>query len=247
VDKEGRRIWADWPDNFTLEDACTYLMGPVIAFVQRLRGITSLHASSVVVDGQAVALMGLPGSGKSTTAAALAISGFPALSDDVVVLADHVDRFLVQPGYPRLNLWPNSVRMLLGSEGVLPQITPTWDKQYLALDQGGPCFEAKPKPLGAIYILSEREEGLADAVVEDLEGHEAFAALVANTYVNYLLDGEMRAREFAVLSRVLAAIPIRRVRPVDDPAKVFELCETIIADARKVMLPETVNPNKLAE
>jgi hypothetical protein len=247
VDKEGRRIWADWPENFTLEDACTYLKGPVIAFVQRLRGVTSLHASSVVVEGQAIALVGLPGSGKSTTAAALAISGYSALSDDVVVLADQGDRFLVQPGYPRLNLWPNSVRSLLGCDDALPRITPTWNKRYLALDHDGPRFESKPMPLGAIYILGEREADLTEAVVEDLEGHEAFAALVANTYVNYLLDRDMRALEFDVLSRLLAAVTVRRVRPVDDSSKVFELCETIIADARKVMFREPADPNQVID
>src|SRR5271165_2476436 len=45
VGREGNEIWADWPENRTLEDACTYLIGPVIAFVLRLRGITCLHAS----------------------------------------------------------------------------------------------------------------------------------------------------------------------------------------------------------
>ena len=50
VDRGGREIWADWPDNYTLEDACTYLIGPVIAFALRLRGVISLHASAIAVD-----------------------------------------------------------------------------------------------------------------------------------------------------------------------------------------------------
>jgi hypothetical protein len=247
VDREGREVWADWPEDYTIEDACTYLMGPVIAFVLRLRGVTCLHASAVAVDGQAIALLGLAGAGKSTTAAAFALSGFSVLSDDVAVLADQRDRFLVQPGYPRLNLWPNSVRTLFGSEDALPRITPTWDKRYLALDREGRRFESKPLSLGAIYILGEREEDLTAPVVEGLAGHESFAKLVANTYVNYLLDRDMRAREFDVLSRVLAAVPVRRVRPIADSSKLFELCEMIAADAREVMLRETANPSKEAD
>ena len=66
---------------------------------------------------------------------------------------------------------------------------------------------------------------------------DAVAALVANTYVNYLLDREMRSQEFDVLSRVVAGIPIRRVRPTADPSAVFDLCEAIAADARRVMVP----------
>lgn len=125
VEREGREIWADWPENYSLEDAATYLLGPVLGFVLRLRGITCLHASAVAVGDQAIALVGTPGAGKSTTAAAFACLGYGVLSDDVVALADEGDRFIVQPGYPRVNLWPNSVCALFDSADSLPRITPT--------------------------------------------------------------------------------------------------------------------------
>src|SRR4029077_10951164 len=88
VDRTGCEVYADWAENYTLEDACTYLLGPVIAFVLRLRGVICLHASAVIVDGRAIALFGLAGAGKSTTVAACALRGFSVLSDDVAVLAD---------------------------------------------------------------------------------------------------------------------------------------------------------------
>lgn len=237
IDRTGREICADWPENYTLEDACTYLVGPVLAFVLRLRGITCLHASAVVVDGRAIALFGLAGAGKSTAAAAFALRGFSVLSDDVAVLADLGDHFLVQPGYPRINLWPDSVRSLFGTEDALPRITPTWDKRYLELDQNGRRFQATPLPLGAIYILGEREAELTAPVIEKVVGSEAIMTLVSNTYVNYLLDRDMRAREFDVLSRLLAGVPVRRVRPAADPSKIFALCESITADAMKIAMP----------
>ena len=234
VDHEGREVWADWPENYTLADACTYLMGPVIAFVLRLRGITCLHASAVVVDGRAVALFGFAGAGKSTTAAAFALGGFSVLSDDVVALADQGECFLVQPGYPRVNLWPASVRALFGSEDVLPRITPTWDKRYLALDQKGHRFQAEPLPLAAIYILGEREDGLTSPIVEGLTGREKFMTLVSNTYVNYLLDADMRTREFEVLARLVTQVPVRRVRPAAGTSKVFVLRDVIVSDAMEI-------------
>jgi hypothetical protein len=247
VEREGREIWADWPENYTLEDACTYLMGPIIAFVLRLRGVICMHASAVVVSDHAIALFGLAGAGKSTTAAAFALQGYSVLSDDVVALADHEDSFLVQPGYPRVNLWPDSVRTLFGFEHALPRITATWDKRYLALDQDGRRFQSAPLPLGAVYILGGREAHLTAPIVEELTGHEAFATLVANTYVNYLLDRDMRAREFDVLGRVLAGVPIRRVRPSADPTKIFALCEIIAADARQCMVHESAGTSPEAD
>jgi hypothetical protein len=236
VERRGREVWADWPENYTLEDACTYLLGPVIGFVLRLREMTCLHASAVVVCEQAVALVGLPGSGKSTTAAAFARCGFSVIADDVVALAEDGENFLVQPGYRRVNLWPDSARVLFGSDEALPRITPTWDKRYVALGDDGLGFASKPLPLGAIYLLGEREAALAAPVVEAVAGGDALLELVTNTYVNYLLDRGMRAREFDLLSRIVAGIPIRCVRPSADPSAVFDLCEAIAADARRVMV-----------
>ncbi len=242
IDRQGREIWADWPENYALEDACTYLVGPVIAFALRLRGTTCLHASSIAVGGQAIALLGQPGAGKSTTAAAFAHLGYPILSDDVAVLDDQGNRFLVQPGYPRVNLWPNSVRALFGCEEALPHITPTWGKRYLPLDQDGYRFQSVPLPLGAIYMLAAHEPGLASPIVEEFSASEAFMTLVANTYVNYVLNAEMRSREFDVLGRVVATVPVRRVRTAADPSRLFDLCEAILADASKIGSRNTMTP-----
>lgn len=231
VEREGREIVADWPEGYTLEDACTYLIGPVLAFALRLRGITCLHASSVAFGDRAIALMGAPGAGKSTTAGAFAHRGFPVLSDDVVVLSERNGHFLVQLGYPRINLWPDSVRTLFDREDALPCITPTWDKRYLVLGQNSHRFASMPLPLGAIYILSQREAGLKNPIVEEFSGREAFMGLVGNAYVNYLLDARMRKADFEVLGRVAAQVPVRRVRAAQDPSQVFDLCDRIAADA----------------
>jgi hypothetical protein len=237
VARSGREVWADWPENYTLEDACTYLIGPVMGYVLRLRGVVSLHASSVAIDEQAIGLVGVPGAGKSTTAAAFAHSGFSVIADDVVALAEEGGSFLVQPGYPRVNLWPDSVQALFGSAEALPRITPNWDKRYLVLGQNGFDFATKPLPLRAIYLLGTREESLTAPVIGQVAGSAALAGLVANTYVNYLLNRNMRSVEFDVLSRLAAKIPIRRVRPTADPSAVFDLCAAISADARAVMTP----------
>ena len=241
VDRRGTEVWGDWPENYTLEDACTYLIGPVIGFVLRLRGVTCLHASAVAVDGQAIALVGAPGAGKSTTAAAFAHRGFSVIADDVVALVEDTEEFLVPPGYPRVNLWPDSVQALLGAEEALPPITPTWDKRYMALGNEGLNFAAEPLPLRVIYLLGARESELSSPIVEEVTGSDALAALVANTYVNYLLDRDMRSHEFDLLGRVVAGIPVRRVHSKEDSSAVLDLADGIAADARRVMIPSLGN------
>jgi hypothetical protein len=236
VERRGRKVWGDWPESYTVEDACTYLLGPVIGFLLRLRGVTCLHASAVAVDEQAIALAGCPGAGKSTLAAAFARSGFSVIADDMVALQEEGGNFLAHPGYPRVNLWPDSVRTLFGPEKTLPRITPTWDKRYMALDHDGIGFAAKALPLGAVYLLDEREVSLQAPIVEEAAGSDALAALVAHTYVNYLLSRDMRSNEFDVLGRLVNKIPVRRVRPLTVPAAVFDLCKIIAADAKRVMI-----------
>jgi hypothetical protein len=235
VQRNGLEIWADWPLGYTFEDACTYLVGPVIAFALRLRGETCLHASAIAVGNHAIALIGSPGAGKSTTAAGFAKLGFPVLSDDVVVLTGPGGSPLVQPGYPRLNLWPDAVRLLLGSEEALPRITPTWDKRYMQLDSSGDYrFQSSPLPLGAVYILGDREEGLSAPSIENVAGSRALMLLLANAYGSYLLNEDMQRQDFQLLSHVAAQVPVRHVHPPADPSKVYALCNAIASNAREI-------------
>jgi hypothetical protein len=235
MDREGRNLSADWPAGYSIEDAATYLVGPVLGFVLRLKGITSLHASAVAIEGHAAVFVGVGGAGKSTTAAGFAQLGYSVISDDVVPLRESSHGIVVAPGYPRVNLWPDSVQALLGSVGALPHITPTWEKCYLPLDQSQCRFESRNLPLGAIYLLEGRDPNRSATVIEETAPADALFALVANTYVNYALDRKMRGGEFALLSRLVEDVPVRRLRPTANPAGLRLLCQSIAEDFGNVL------------
>jgi len=226
IDREATRIWGAWPESLTLEDAAVYLRGPILGFALRLRGVTCLHAAAVAVDDRALALLGPPGSGKSTTAAAFARLGHAVLSDNIVALVDQRGAFMVLPSFPQILLWPDSVRTLYGSEEALPRATPGWDKRFLDLTR----FHQHPLPLGAVYLLGERLSNSAELEAEAVPRQEAFTGLIANSYMNYLLDGTMRAQEFETFGRVVGDVPVRRVRPHQDPAYLLSLCGIILHD-----------------
>src|SRR5215208_6134556 len=65
LDRAGTEVWASWADDLTLEDTATYLLGPILGFLLRLRGLICLHAGAVVVGESVVALLGPAGAGKS--------------------------------------------------------------------------------------------------------------------------------------------------------------------------------------
>ena len=225
----GKEIWAIWPEEATVEDASSYLLGPVLGISLRLRGLTSLHASAVALDGHAVAFVGAEGAGKSTTAAAFAREGHGVLSDDVVALTENESGFVAVPAYPHLCLWPDSVAALFGSADALPHFSSGWEKHRLSLGEGTTRFEKRPLPLGAIYILGERRSDLAP-FVERVRPQAALLALVTNTFANKILSREMRSREFQVLSRLVTAVPIRRVFPHSESSRIFDLCRVIRED-----------------
>src|SRR4029077_13087009 len=156
VDRRGTRIWIWWPMALNLADVVPYLQGQLLGLVTKLRGLTCLHASAILIDGHAIALAGSPGAGKSSTAAAFLQMGFPVVADDVVPVFEDAGRFMVQPAHPRLWLRPDMVETLFGSIDALPLLAPSWEKRYLDLNTAGPGLPLGPKPLAAIYVLSER-------------------------------------------------------------------------------------------
>jgi len=230
VDGCGSNIWALDAEGATIEDTATYLLGPTLGFVLRLRGVTCLHASVIAIDGRAIVLAGPSGFGKSSLAAAFATRGFPILGDDVAALVDGGDCFAACPAYPRIRLWPRSVEALFGSPDALPRITPTWDKRFLALDGGRFRFEERTLEVGAVYLLADRDPAAGGPRIEALGGHEALMGLVGNTYTNYLLDKPMRARELDALSRLASSTRIRRAVPAIEFSRIGELCDAIEAD-----------------
>ncbi len=234
VDAHGECVWGACPEPLTIEDLATYFLGPVMGFVLRRRGVTPLHASAVVVGGVGVAFSGEAGAGKSTTAAALALRGAPAVCEDIAAIEENRGHFFVQPGYPRVCLWPDAVEKLLGTKEALPNLTPTWNKKYLPLDGERANFAERIVPLGAVYLLGERATGVRTPRIEEISSREALLELVQNTYMNALLTKEQRATEFELLSRLVSRVPCKRVIPHCDGAKIGELCEWIEKDARAV-------------
>jgi hypothetical protein len=235
VDGAAGRVWGTYQPPQTAEDMATYFLGPVLGFVLRRRNITCLHASGVEIQGRAVCFCGDAGFGKSTTAAALALRGLPVLAEDIVALEESSGEFSAMPGYPRVCLWPESVRMLLGRDDALPQLTPAWEKRYLELDGKHANFSGTKLPLGILYLFAPRSSEQGTPRVEKLSPREALLELVQNTYMNWVLDREQRAKEFDTLCRLVQRVPVRRILPHAKPEKIAGLCELILRDAPAVL------------
>lgn len=179
LNQEGSQVGVTWTKAMPFGDVITYFLGPVLGCLLRLRGCTCLHAGVVAVGQKAItkttkgmkameatkaiAIIGPKGAGKSTTVAALATyQGLAVLSDDIAAISIINNKFIVQPGYPRLRLWPKTVDLLpdLTIEQLPPVLSIT-EKRYLTLtterDASQWRFQQQPLPLAAIYVLGTRE------------------------------------------------------------------------------------------
>lgn len=232
IDRAGTRIFGSWGPDLSQADSLLYLFAPVSGLLLRLRGVTCLHASAVVVDGQALAFIGASGAGKSTLAAAFSRLGFSVLTDNIAALAEGGEQFILQPGAPRILLWPPSVAALWKTADDLPRILSTWDKRYLDLAGAGGLHD-RPAPLKAIYLLQNR--GPHNSVgFAPMGGAEALMQLTANTYMSYLLGGPQRARDFMTLSRLVCSVPVRRISRPDDLSQLRALCRHILEDFGRI-------------
>jgi hypothetical protein len=227
ISRDGGEVWATWAPSSTLADTETYLVGPVLGFAQRLMGVLCLHASAVVVDGVAIALCGPAYAGKSTTAGAFAAAGYSVLADDMTAVRARGGTLMAMPGSDHLRVWEESERILLGTSGALPHLTPTWDKRALRVRGQGWARSEEAVRLGAVVLLAPRVDTPDAPRIECVPPGEAFVAIAANSYAHYLLDDRMRAGEFAAIAQLMEGVKVVRATPHADPARLGDLVRAI--------------------
>jgi hypothetical protein len=203
IARDASDVWCTWSDDATLEDTATYLTGPVLGFVLRLRGALALHASAVQIGEGALVLVGAHGAGKSTAAAALGVRGCPVITDDVLHLRPSHGKWLAEPVEGTLRLWNSGALLALGPARNLPRLTPTWDKRGLEMGSGGISAAAAAVPVCAVAFLEEREASERAPRLDPISPAEALVLFATHSSAAHLLDEGARAREFTTLDRLV--------------------------------------------
>jgi hypothetical protein len=186
------------------------LLGAVLAVLLHQRGFLVLHASSVAVNGGAVAFLGEKGWGKSTMAATLYARGHNLMADDVVALdISGTKSPMVLPGFPQLKLWPEAIASSLGDDPeTLPQIHPQVEKRARrAADR----FLHEALPLRRIYVLC----GGPTPTLRALQPQKAILQLISNSYMarfgKQLLQGVGASSHLHQCTSIIKDVPIYRL------------------------------------
>jgi hypothetical protein len=174
---------------------------PLVEMLKR-RGLYSVHAAGLALDGRAVLLAGPSGAGKSTLTVALARTGFELLGDDMVFVGEG-------DGGPRLLAFPDELDLTEETIRLFPELgfllerpgRPGWSKRQLRaaeVPSAGVRLEAEP---GILVVLGERRNA-NESIVEPLARTEALLELTPNVL---LTDPKSSQRHLDALEAVVRA------------------------------------------
>jgi hypothetical protein len=184
------------------------LLGPVLSYWLERRGLTTLHASAVAVDGQAVAFLSRHGGGKSGLAAAMVQAGHPLLTDDLLAIEETGDRWEVRPAYPEMRMWPDEAAHFVGPPENLPLVQAGSEKRRVTID----AFLNTPAPLSRIFLASRRPETEGEIEIHPLSRSEALIELVRHSFSPRLMEAAgLQPARLDRLARLVRSVPVHRL------------------------------------
>lgn len=211
VSSEGRLITCCPARESHHESFQVYLLGQALSFALVKCGFEPLHATCIVVEGQAVAFLGDSGFGKSSLAAYFISAGDRLLTDDLLLLQERPEGFIAYPGPPRIKLFPDMARKYLGGvDGGVP-MNSRGSKLILPLNRDRVC--ESPITLSAIYGLSPPQDMPDTQAVEfrSITSRQAFLELSCNTFNYVILDGDRASRQIKETARIVNTVPVKRL------------------------------------
>ncbi len=208
------------------------IVNNAMALILHQRGHFVLHASSVQVDGGAVAFAGESGFGKSTTAATFDQQGYHMLSDDVVAVEARGAHPMVFPSFPQVKLLPDAVASLYGSSDALPLQSDDGRKRLYRPETD---FPQTPQPLKAIYLLDRGDRTQIEPIsprqaMIDLFPHSYIARQIRMFDVDILKGTGTEGLHFMNVARLANNVPIRRLRRSFAPGELAALPDIIRED-----------------
>jgi hypothetical protein len=217
--QEGKRVIVDPSPEAPDALLQSFLLGPVLAFLLHQRGLLVLHASAVRIGEGAVAFLGAPGAGKSSTAAALYARGHAVVGDDLVAVQTESAPPVVFPGFPLLRLCRDTWDHYAAREAAWDAPAVEEDKSVWVADRG---FRPDPLPLRRLYALADGDRG----GLEPMRPADAVVELARQTFAGRRQAGAARThlRQCEALARSGVMWRLRR-RPDLSPEATAQLVE----------------------
>jgi len=232
ISRDGRSITCHAFREACSESLNFYLLGQALSFALVKNGLEPLHATAVVVAGNAIVFLGDCGVGKSSLAAAFLQAGHRLLTDDLLLLRRTAQGLMAYPGPPRIKLFPEMARKVLGGIVTGDPMNPQTRKLIISLNQDCAC--ATPVPVRALYVLASPDRTAHEVRIRivKLSRREAFVRLLASAFNYVILDPDRLRRQFEatrVLANAITAKTLSYPRSVESlplvrEAIVYDIC-----------------------
>ncbi len=233
VNQRGSEIALAYADPVSSRQTLAHLLlDQALPMVLGLRGIPTLHASTVVTTRGVCAFLGAAGAGKSTLAASFATAGCPALGDDCLAVSENRGFYAI-PAYPGLRLWTDSAESLSTEWSDAPEVAHYTRKRRILNVPALQSFPARPVRLAVIYCISRVGGGNgapSAPAIEPMRPNEAFLQLLSASFMLDITDRTVLTRNLKFIERILGAVPVRRLIIPDGFSSLPRVREAVLRD-----------------
>jgi hypothetical protein len=218
--QNGQRVFASASPDLSAATWGVFLLSTALNLLLYQRNFLLLHASVIVINGQAAAFLGASGWGKSTLAAAFEARGHSIIADDTLAIDLQTPGLpLALPAYPQMKLYPDALMMVGVAPEPLPRVANSRhgssdEKRFLAVADH---FTLEPTPLKCLFVLDKGDS----ASVERLSAGESFRELLIHSFVgktaaqfgvNLLASSARAQRHLEQCTDLLTSVPMHRLR-----------------------------------
>jgi len=201
-----------------------YLFNQVLSFALVQMGREPLHATVIEADGTAVGLVGPPGAGKSTLAAALLARGFRLVTDDLLLVEHTKEGPSAQLGLARLKLYPKVSEALLPDLSPGPKLNPNTAKEIFPLPRA--MRSRSPQLLHALFVL-HRRKGKPGVTLRRLGGKSSFATLTANTFNPVDQTQQRLSSHLPEVARIVREVPVKALHYGNGVSRIEDACAAL--------------------
>ncbi|MDN4526744.1 aldolase [Fictibacillus fluitans] len=223
--QDGRYITVSPYPNGNMDKIRLFLLGSCMGVILMQRGTIPLHGSAVVIQGEAYAIVGESGTGKSTLAAAFINKGYFLLTDDVIpVVFSALGSPVVMPTYPRQKLWQESLNQFNGSIEHYQSLYGRETKYAVPVDH---AFSNEAIPLKGIIELKPPADFLQ---ISPLNKLEKLQTLYNQTFRSLLLQ-RMGLLEwhFRIAAKIAEQVKMYQISRPNTGFSANEMADLILA------------------
>jgi hypothetical protein len=201
-----------------------FMLGPALALLLRQRGLLTIHASSVAIDGAAVAFVGNTGWGKSTLAKAFHAQGYALVTDDLLAIDLSGDKAVIAPSFPLIKLWPDSAEALGDDPSHFSRLHEGTDKLVHCLSEG---FQDDLVLLKRIFILGKGDE----ISIARLAPQDALVHLIAHSWgVKNFTERHFQQSHLEQCAQLVNQVAVSHLKRPKDLQLIPEIMQAILAD-----------------